>query len=365
MRALLLRLSALDADAEGAVRVIAVFDQLVQRHLGWGALAGATAQLAECPVGLSDASGRLVRRGPDGGRIGGGRPESALIHPIEGGGQVWLERHGEPLPLDQIVLERFAAAAAIQRDLESSTLPRLGDPALVELVIDEAAGAPERSRALHLMGLQPATPVRVLAVVGGPPDASALPTGLVPIGHAPIESTHAVLVRASTVGGTPDGAVAAARGTRVGVGSVERGDEAWRSWQRARVAVRFADAASAAGGAGLHSGPVVGWDDLGAFALLAEHVPGEAIAEVPDVQALDRLAASRSGAVVIATLHAVCVNDSIRHAAAAMHLHHSSVVARLDRAEGELGFSVRTPDGRMRLALALTLRHLRLQYPVT
>jgi hypothetical protein len=74
MRALLLRLSALAADAEGAVRVIAVFDRLVQQHLGLDALAGATAQLAECPVGLSDAAGRLLRRGPDGRRMNGGVP---------------------------------------------------------------------------------------------------------------------------------------------------------------------------------------------------------------------------------------------------------------------------------------------------
>jgi DNA-binding PucR family transcriptional regulator len=93
--------------------------------------------------------------------------------------------------------------------------------------------------------------------------------------------------------------------------------------------------------------------------VLAEHVPADAIAAVPDVQALDRLAAPRGGPDVIATLHAICVHDSIRHAATAMHLHHSSVVARLERAEDELGFSVRSPGRRTRLVLALTLRHLR------
>jgi hypothetical protein len=349
MRALLLRLSALDADAEGAVRVIAVFDQLVRQHLGLNALARATAQLAECPVGLSDSSGRLVRRAPDGSLMGGNRPATVTAHPIEGGGQVWLERSGEPLPLDQIVLERFAAAAAIQRELESSALPRLGDPALVELVISDVAAPAERSRALHLMGLRPTTPMRVLAVVG---DVAALPARLHPVGHAPIENIHAVLVRGDeTVDPTPN--------LRVGIGSTERADEVWRSWRRARVAVRFADAAAAADGAWVLGGPVVDWNDLGGFAVLTEHVPVEEIAKIPDVQALDRLAAGRSGPIVIATLHAVCINDSIRHAAVAMHLHHSSVTARLERAEGELGFCVRTPSGRIRLALALTLRHLR------
>ena len=347
MRALLLRLSALDADAEGAVRVIAVFDQLVRQHLGLNALAGATAQLAECPVGVSDPSGRLVRRAPDGRLMGGDRPPTVTAHPIEGGGQVWLERSGEPLPLDQIVLERFAAAAAIQRELESSALPRLGDPALVELVISDVAAPAERSRALHLMGLRPTTPLRVLAVVG---DVGALPEYLRPVGHAPIETMHAVLVRGhDPVDPTPN--------LRVGIGSTERADEAWRSWRRARVAVRFAD--GAADGAWVLGGPVVDWNDLGGFAVLTEHVPVEEIARIPDVQALDRLAAGRSGSTVIATLHAVCINDSIRHAAVAMHLHHSSVTARLERAESELGFCVRTPSGRIRLALALTLRHLR------
>jgi len=356
MRALLLRLSALDADAEGAVRVIAVFDQLVRRHAGLDTLVSATAQLAECPVGLSDASGRPVRRGPDGGRLGGGRPESAVTHPIEGGGHVWLERDGDPLPLDQIVLERFAAAAAIQRDLAMSTLPRLGDPALVELIVDPAAGAAERARALQLVGLRPDSPLRALAVVGPDPmDAlSGLPEGFAAFGHAPVDGGYAVLIR----GGTPTGSIRAPARTRIGIGPVERADEAWRSWRRARVAVRFADAAASTENVWLH-GPVVDWDSLGGFAVLAEHVPGAEIAAVPDVQALDRLAAARSGPDVIATLHAICVNDSIRHTATAMHLHHSSVVARLERAEDELGFSVRSPGGRTRVALALTLRHLR------
>ena len=350
MRALLLRLSALDADAEGAVRVIAVFDRLVQQHLGLDALAGATAQLAECPVGLSDAAGRLLRRGPDGRRMNGGRPETAVTHPIDGGGHVWLERSGEPLPLDQIVLERFAAAAAIQRDLQTSALPRLGDPALVELIVDDAAGAADRARALHLVGLRPDSPVRVLAVTG--PDPGAAVAGLAAFGHAPVDGGYAVLVR----GGTPADSIRPPRRSRIGIGSTERADEAWRSWRRARVAVRFADAT--ASDVRLH-GAAVDWDGLGGFALLAEHVPAGAIAAVPDVQALDRLAAPRSGPDVIATLHAICVHDSIRHAATAMHLHHSSVVARLERAEDELGFSVRSPGGRTRLVLALTLRHLR------
>src|SRR3954468_20828373 len=120
MRTLLLRLSALDAEAEGAVRVIAVFDALVSQHAGLGRLARVTAQLAEGPVGISDrAGGELLRSAPRGGRRAGARrdggapPPCAGGHPVDGGGEVWLERAGEALALDDIVGERFAAAAGI------------------------------------------------------------------------------------------------------------------------------------------------------------------------------------------------------------------------------------------------------------
>ena len=139
MRTLLMRLSALDAEAEGAVRVIAVFDALVSQHAGLGRLARVTAQLAECPVGISDsAGGVLLRCAPDGRRLPGERPPTASVHPVDGGGEVWLERAGQALALDDIVGERLAAAAAIVRGMQASTGPRLGDPALVELAISHS-----------------------------------------------------------------------------------------------------------------------------------------------------------------------------------------------------------------------------------
>jgi hypothetical protein len=353
MRTLLLRLSALDAEAEGAVRVIAVFDALVSQHAGVGRLARVTAQLAECPVGVGEpAGGVLLRCAPDGRRLTGDRPPSASVYPIDGGGEVWLERPGPALALDDIVGERFAAAVAIVRELQAPPGPRLGDPALVELAISHSAEAPERSRALHLMGLSPATRVRVLAVAGDVAKALASCADL--IGQAPIEDLYAALVLGD---GTPT--PSAGPGIRVGIGPQARADEAWRSWDAARLAVRFADDTALTDGPWLHGGAVVDWDDLGGYPALAEHVPPTVIAGIPDVRALDRLAGTRGGHLIIATLHAVCMTDSIRHAGNALHLHHSSVAARLDRAEEELGFSARTASGRTRLALALTLRHLR------
>jgi hypothetical protein len=65
MKGLLLRLSAVDADAEAAVRVIAYFDALVERGATPVELVRAAAGLAECPAGLDRRGVEPVRFGPD------------------------------------------------------------------------------------------------------------------------------------------------------------------------------------------------------------------------------------------------------------------------------------------------------------
>lgn len=56
---------------------------------------------------------------------------------------------------------------------------------------------------------------------------------------------------------------------------------------------------------------------------------------------------------------ALAAAGSIRQAAARLHMHHSSVAARLARAQAALGFPLDTAAGRLRLATALVLAHLR------
>ncbi|EFL36488.1 conserved hypothetical protein [Streptomyces viridochromogenes DSM 40736] len=58
------------------------------------------------------------------------------------------------------------------------------------------------------------------------------------------------------------------------------------------------------------------------------------------------------------TLHAVASTGSLRAAAAAINIHHSTLQDRLAHAEHLLGWPVRTPQGRLRLQLALAMRHL-------
>jgi hypothetical protein len=96
MKGLLLRLSAVDADAEAAVRVIAYFDELVARRARLSDLVRATAALAECVAGLQpDGTTPPLRFSPEGDRAGDAvaEPTSADLG-RDAGGRVWLERPG-------------------------------------------------------------------------------------------------------------------------------------------------------------------------------------------------------------------------------------------------------------------------------
>src|SRR2546423_10534690 len=127
MKGLLLRLSALDTGAESAVRVIGFFDTLVERRASLETLLRNAAAVAECPVGLcAPEHGVGLRADPAGQlRAAAGPPSQAAVHRI-GRASFWLERHGSAMPLDEIVLERFALAGEILLD-RAGAMPDLGD----------------------------------------------------------------------------------------------------------------------------------------------------------------------------------------------------------------------------------------------
>jgi hypothetical protein len=367
---LLLRLSAVDADAEAAVRVIAYFDALIGGGAGVGALVRAAAALAECPAGLVLADGERIRMRPDGSPAPAPEPvaESGGVE-LGPEGRVWLERPGRPGPLDDLVLERFAIAARVlARPARRTPAPHLADPGLVELVLAEREAAEDRSRALRLLGLGADRPVRLVAVAAAGRDPGVEAVGLVARGIAArqvrvavVGAVAAVLLQprpgADVVGqlraaladrtrerGAPDA------GLRIGVGGPVDGLAARTSWLQARTAVRFAEPGPAGDALVEHAA-------LGPLALLAE-LPVERLRAEPDVAALDALAATPGGALDVATLDAFCRTGSLRQAAAALHLHHSSVAARLAHVEDALGLRLDEPDGRFRARLAVVTRRL-------
>ncbi|WP_327086296.1 helix-turn-helix domain-containing protein [Nonomuraea sp. NBC_01738] len=138
---------------------------------------------------------------------------------------------------------------------------------------------------------------------------------------------------------------------RAGVGPAVPLADLTRSWQAARVALRFT-----ADGTAHDPGPrVVGHDDLGTLALLAAQIhPGAP--RPPDVDVLEE--AARTSPWMLATLDAIATSASLRTAATALTIHHSTLQSRLAQAARVIPWPLSTPDGRLRLHLALTARRL-------
>ncbi|WP_330347359.1 helix-turn-helix domain-containing protein [Streptomyces sp. NBC_00582] len=327
MKELAGRLTALDPDAGAAVRVIAYFDRLAETRAGVEALVRGAAVLAGVPARLVDADRRVrVRVEADGTRRDSDLPPdprwpSAALTP-DGPPALWLERaDAAPSVVDAVILERAAGAARLVLDRTRGRAP-LDDPALVETLLDGTAGEPARLHAARRLGLDSLVTARALATPGGRPRVVAA--------EGPVTETVAL---------------------RTGVGPAVPVPDLPRSWAAARTALRFT-----AEGTGQDPGPrVVYAEELGGIALLADVVvPGAE--PPPDVQALE--AAAADAPWLLTTLYAVVATASLRAAAAEANVHHSTLQDRLVHAEHLLGWPVRTPQGRLRVHLALTTRRL-------
>jgi hypothetical protein len=378
VKGLLLRLSALDADAATAVRVIAHFEALLGSGPDPEVLARSTAGLAGCAVGLALPDGRVARFGPDGAALKGAPEHVSGRAELEPAGHVWLERPGPPGPFDELVLEWTAITAQVLAGRPRQVrVPWAADPALVELVLSGREDAPDRARALRLLGLAPEAPLRVVVVVvagGRGADAGVEAVALLGRGAlrgtvrvARVGSLGAVLVQRSACSAPQDDSSPAAElraalaerlrdrrtarvagpggGVRVGVGGMADPLDARASWAQARAALRFAVA-------GTPEEAVADHDELGPVALLAD-IPVERLRAQPGVRRLGELARGGQGGELLAALGAFCRTGTLRQAAAELHLHHSSVAARLTRVEKELGWRLREPQDRFRAQLSL------------
>ncbi|WP_040698837.1 PucR family transcriptional regulator [Nocardia vinacea] len=337
MDALVVRLSQLDVEAEGALRVVMFYDTLMRRRVDLPALARASAVLAECVTGIRlHGTGRVIRFASDGREVSGPPPSASTTGPIildeEEIGTVWLERTGTSRSLDELLLERLAIAAAAVVERYGPARTTMADPALVELVISADGDEAARARALRLLGFAADLPVRVVAVrsqlrldqVGG------LICPARPVKAAPLADVGVILATTVDPARFP-------AGVRAGIGTADRPD---RSWREACTALRFATARS----------PIVHFDDLGALALIAQ-VPQDAARDNVDVAAIARMASTPED---LETLDAYCATGSLRRAAELLHLHHSSVARRLEQIEKMTGIELAEPTGLLRARLALT-----------
>jgi hypothetical protein len=337
MEALAARLSHLDPQAGGVVRVVMFYDTLMRRRVDLSALTRASAGLAECVAGIRlHGTGRTIRVAPDGRETSAPSSPASTTVPItldeEEIGTVWLERPGPPVPLDEVLLERLAIAAAAVVERYGPARTTMADPALVELVISSGGDDASRARALRLLGFAPDLPVHVVAVRTNLPldRIGGLICPARPVKAAPLAEVGVIL--ATTVDPAPLPAE-----VRAGIGAAESPE---RSWQQARTALRFTTPRR----------PVVHHDSLGALALLAE-TPRDALRENTDVAAIARIAGNLEQ---LETLDAYCATGSQRRAADLLHLHHSSVARRLEQIGKDLGIDLTRPAGLIRATLALT-----------
>ena len=379
MRELAGRLAALDPDAGAALKVIAYFDRLTDGRVGLEALVRGAAVLSGCPARLVDERrGIRIRVEPDGRREDSTGPVDPawpwtpldappLAHsgtPLATSSGVtpastppgtpgatarprvphgvpaadpppdapvpqllaglWLESARPADGVHTMILER--AAGAVRAVLERTrgwappALP-IPDPALVEVVLDASAPRADRKHAAVQLGLKPGELVRAVAWYGG----------------------GAEIVPAGRPGNTA---------RRAGVGPAVEPDELPRSWGAALTALRLT-----AEGTAPDPGPrTVYADELGGLALLAAAV-GPDTQPVPDELAVERAVAEATWAA--STLHAVSSSPSLRAAATELRVHHSTLQERLAQTEHVLGWEVHSPQGRLRLQLALAIRKLR------
>lgn len=329
MQELVGRLTALDPEASETLKVVAYFDVLVAGCVGLQALLRGAAVLSGTVAGAFDGR-RTHRIGPDGDRPADG-PGPAGPRPdwptrTTSTGTVWLERDGRPHANDEMVIERLALAV----DVVEARRPGHRDSSL-ETALDAARDVEERRVALSRLRLDPARLVRVVAHPLAHPveqRAEAAPSTVVATPHG--------LVRAVVLGGDAEVSGPA------GVGVSLRADELPESFRTAVLALRLLPGDDA----------VVDAAALG-IVLAAVSALEPVAAEQPDVVALARLDA-RTRAVV----DELAAAESVRAAAAALGMHHSTLQARHDALTNDLGYDPRSLDGRARFRLARLLLRL-------
>ena len=360
MKELAGRLTALDPDAGAAVRVIGYFDRLAESRAGLEALVRGAAVLAGCAARLVDAERRVrVRVEADGTRRDSATPPdpawpSAALTP-GGASALWLERTAQAAPsvVDAVILERAAGAVRLVLDRTRGRVPA-DDPELIETLLDATAPEAARLHAARRLGLDPADPAtraRAVAPFDGPPRVVAAPREATGTSGPRAMSDSDPQAAPDGSGPQPPHSDAELPVGRLGIGPAVPVLDLPRSWAAARTALRFT-----ADGTAQDPGPrIVHADELGGVALLAELVaPGaEPPPDVRDVEA-----AAVNAPWLLATLNAVATTTSLRAAATEINVHHSTLQDRLTHAESLLGWPVRTPQGRLRLQLALTMRHL-------
>lgn len=313
------RITALDPDAGESLKVIAFFDALVAGGAGAESIVRGMVMIGGAAAGAVIRD-RIVRIDADGGRAPvteiGEWPSAVAGDAI----RVWIERDAEvPHVNDAMILDRAALALAI---VESRRAPGSSS---VDILLNAESTPRDRIAAAHQLRMA-AGPVRVIAT---PADraAGASPTAVL--------ATPEGLVRASLGGPFPVVGPA-------GVALADSLDKLPQAWIDARTALRLTD----------ERHPVIDADSLGVMIRLVS-APDMTLCTHRDVIIVGQLD-ERS----LILLDVIAESESIRAAAAALGLHHSSVQSRHNSLSQRLGFDPFSPRGRTRYQTARMIARL-------
>lgn len=338
------------------------FTSLLQDDMTVDILLQKAAAVAQCPVGMQLENSIDGRTATAAGRLSTGiAPSRARSRALSAGGVVWIERLDPETnaEFDDRVLDRLQLVMTVLLRQMSAREPVLGQSALIEVAISSTADAADRARALRLLGYDPSAQIRVLAVGGRREAVEHIVDQLRSSGQRVVHAavgTHWAVVTDGPLPPTLDVPI----GARVASGPTVQALEAPRSWQLAWQTFRFTLPSSHGHGPyPPEEAVIVIADDVGCLALLARHIPVDAIGNADEVRGLDLLASEQGGLEMLRTLEVVAATESLRRAAGVMHMHHNSVRHRVERAGEVLGFNPTEPYGRVRLMMALILRRLR------
>lgn len=328
MQELLARLKALDPQASMTLRIIACFDELVRGNVNTQALLGAAASMAGCVAGVRGPHHTTgMRVSPDGEVVGtpadDDRPAPDHVVGIADDVTVWLERAGPPSMNDAMILERLTLAVAVRFGAPRADRRR----ALASLLDPDTEPTRRRELATHLgLSLQDRYRIAALPLFATwgehremPEDVVATPFGPIHVGVLPADARH--------LDARP-----------CGMGGAVEVEHLHRSLASALVALRLCQPPAT---------PVVVADEYGGILELLARSPADE--QLGDATQLDRIM-ERPWAM--ATLDALVRTSSVREAARAVDVHHSTMQGRLEELTNELGFDPLEGLGRTRLGVA-------------
>lgn len=352
MRGLILRLSQIDSSAEAAMRVVAYFDALVQGGATLEAVLRSTASLTGTSAGFVDAvTGEVLLGGspaePDAPTLGSDVQVAGTVV-----GRVWIVRGFPEGDLDELVVERLALSVSGLWPTYGRWLP---SDAWTLLRTDATSEAREGAR--HRLRMGPTDRCVAVAVTGGDARQAQVSDAL-RAAIAPGSRVEALVADGpdllALVRGEVDVACVGERlgplGTSTGSATATTPAMLPRARHQAQAAARLARAAPGLLGAAVSA------EDLGALTRLVD-VPVHTLEDDADVRALLAIVdAGRDEDLDL--LEAFLAAGTLRGAGGRMHRHHSSVAARLERLQRDVGFDLDAPLGRPRAVAALLLARL-------